>query len=45
MDRGEAEDYKWVTIGELKRIKNKEGALDDFFEKNPNISFSKDRGF
>lgn len=39
LDPSEAEDYKWVTLGELKSIKNKEGALTDFFKRNPNLSF------
>jgi len=35
IDPEEAEDHKWVTIDELKRIENKEGSLNDFFERNP----------
>lgn len=38
LDPDEAEDFKWVTIGELKKIKNKEGALTDFFERNKDLS-------
>lgn len=37
LDPGEAEDSKWVTLEELKGIENKEGALNDFFERNPNF--------
>lgn len=39
LDPDEAEDSKWVTIEELKKIDNKEGALTDFFKRNPNFSF------
>lgn len=35
LDPTEAEDFKWVTLAELKEIKNKEGALVDFFNRNP----------
>lgn len=38
LDPDEAEDFKWVTIDELKKIENKEGALTDFFERNKNLS-------
>lgn len=37
LDLDEAEEFKWVTIEELKKIKNKEGALTDFFLRNPKI--------
>ena len=37
LDPDEAEEHRWVTIEELKRINNKEGSLDDFFIKNSNI--------
>ena len=33
----EAEEFKWVTLAEMKRIRNKEGALTDFFRKNSSI--------
>lgn len=35
LDPKEAEDYRWVTLEELKKMKDKEGALTDFFERNP----------
>ncbi len=35
IDPDEAEDFKWVTLAEMRKIKNKEGALADFLEKNP----------
>lgn len=41
LDPAEAEDYKWVTINELKDIKNKEGALFDFFQRNPDFGIIK----
>jgi len=37
IDPDEAEDHKWVTFEEIKQEKNKEGALTDFFEKNPDL--------
>ena len=37
VDPYEAEEFKWVTFEELKNIKDKEGALTDFFNKNPNL--------
>lgn len=37
LDPNEAEEFKWVTIEELKEIKNKEGALTDFFDRNSDI--------
>lgn len=37
LDPHEAEDYKWVTLNELKNIKNKEGALTDLFTRNPGL--------
>jgi len=37
LDFNEAEDFKWVTFDELKLIKNKEGALTDFFNRNFNL--------
>ena len=36
LDPDEAEEFKWVTIEELKKMKNKEGALTNFFNKNSN---------
>jgi len=33
LDPDEAEDFKWVTLKELKLIKNKEGALIDFLRE------------
>lgn len=38
LDPREAEEHKWVTIEELKNIENKEWALSDFFERNPDIT-------
>lgn len=38
LDPKEAESHKWVTIDELKSIKNKEWALSDFFNINPDFS-------
>ena len=37
LDSNEAEDFKWVTIDELKSIENKEGALTDFFKRNSDL--------
>lgn len=37
-DPDEAEDFKWVTLNELKNIDNKEGALKDLFERNREFS-------
>ncbi|NUJ97166.1 NUDIX hydrolase [Candidatus Gracilibacteria bacterium] len=37
IDSDEAEEYKWVSIEEMKKIENKEGALNDFFKRNPNF--------
>ena len=37
LDPDEAEDFKWVSLDELKSIKNKEGALSDFFNRNPDL--------
>tara|TARA_Y100000310_G_scaffold345414_1_gene464723 strand:+ start:2928 stop:3188 length:261 start_codon:yes stop_codon:yes gene_type:complete len=37
IDKDEADDFKWVTFDEIKNEQNKESALDDFFEKNPDI--------
>ena len=39
VDPDEAEEFKWVTIQEMRDEKNKEGALTDFLNKNPNINF------
>ncbi|MCK5476941.1 MAG: NUDIX hydrolase [Candidatus Aenigmarchaeota archaeon] len=37
LDPHEAQDFKWVSLDELKKIKNKEGALSDLFNRNPNL--------
>jgi 8-oxo-dGTP diphosphatase len=37
VDPGEAEQFKWATIEEIKGIENKEGGLTDFFKKNPGM--------
>jgi len=34
LDPTEAEDYMWLTLQELKELKNKEGALEDLFTRN-----------
>jgi isopentenyldiphosphate isomerase len=39
LDPDEADNFKWVTLEELKKINNKEGALTDLFERNKNIKF------
>ena len=39
VDPNEAEEYKWATIEEIKKEQNKEGALTDFFNRNPDIKF------
>ena len=36
-DPNEVEDSKWITFNELKEIENKEGALKDLFNRNPNL--------
>ena len=38
LDPEEAEDFKWVTIEEMRKIKNKEGALTVFLDKNPKLN-------
>lgn len=38
LDPSEAEDFRWVTLEELKGIDNKEGALTDLFARNLNFS-------
>lgn len=38
LDPDEAEDFKWVTLDDLKKIENKEGALTDLFNRNPKFS-------
>ena len=38
LDPDEAEDFKWVTLDDLKKIDNKEGALVDLFERNQDFS-------
>ena len=35
IDPDECEEFKWVSLEEMKKEKNKEGALTDLFEKNP----------
>ncbi len=37
IDPDEAEQSKWVTLDEIKRLDEKEGALTDFFKRNPGI--------
>ena len=37
IDPSEAEDFKWVTIDELKKVKNKERAITDLFKRNPKL--------
>ena len=38
LDPDEAEDFKWVTLDDLKKIDNKEGALADLFGRNQDLS-------
>ena len=38
LDPSEAKDFKWVTLDDLKKIENKEGALTDLFNRNPDFS-------
>ena len=38
LDKNEFSKYKWLTWSELKKHKNKEDSLRDFFSKNPNIN-------
>ena len=38
LDPEEAEEHKWVTLDYLKKLKKKEGALTDLFNRNPNFS-------
>jgi isopentenyldiphosphate isomerase len=38
LDPDEAEDHKWVTLDEPKKIKNKEGAMTDFFKRNSHVN-------
>jgi len=37
VDKREALEYKWVSLNEIKKEKNKEGALTDFFKKYPKL--------
>jgi ADP-ribose pyrophosphatase YjhB (NUDIX family) len=37
IDPSEAEDFKWLTFGQLKKQPDKEGALSDFLRRNPNL--------
>jgi len=37
LDPHEAEDYKWAALDEIKKIKDKEDALGEFFERNPEL--------
>ncbi len=37
IDSGEAEEFKWLTFDELKDHEAIEGALVDFFNKNPDL--------
>ncbi len=32
-----AKEFNWLTFTELKQLDHKEGALSDFFERNPEI--------
>lgn len=36
----EIKEFKWLTYEELKNHKNKEGGLEDFFRRNPDIELS-----
>lgn len=35
LDPDECLEHKWATLEELKNISDKEGALNDFFQRNP----------
>ncbi|MBU1075490.1 NUDIX domain-containing protein [Patescibacteria group bacterium] len=37
IDPTEASEHKWVKFEEIKNVKNIEGGLVDFFNRNPNI--------
>lgn len=37
IDKNEAEEYKWLSIQEIKVLENKEWALNDFFLRNPDF--------
>lgn len=37
-DPGEIEKHMWVNLDELKELDDKEGALTDFFERNPGLT-------
>jgi ADP-ribose pyrophosphatase YjhB (NUDIX family) len=43
LDPDEAEDFKWVTLDELKKIDNKEGALSDLFKRNKDLRYDNDK--
>lgn len=36
-DPNEISKYKWLTLKEIKKHSNKEGALGDLFKRNPNL--------
>lgn len=38
LNADEFEHSKWVALDELKKIENKEGALSDLFERNPDFA-------
>ncbi len=38
LDPDEAEQKRWVTLNDLKKIGDKEGALTDLFNRNPKLS-------
>lgn len=37
IDPDEADQFKWVTLDELKKLQKKEGGLTDFLDRNPGI--------
>lgn len=37
IDPDEALEHKWVTLSEMKAIKEKEGGLTDFLNRNPGL--------
>ncbi|MBD3209495.1 NUDIX hydrolase [Candidatus Woesearchaeota archaeon] len=39
LDPHEATEHKWVSITEMKNEQEKEGALTDFFKRNPDLQW------
>lgn len=38
LDPDEAMDHRWVTLEEMKELKDKEGAMDDLFARTPTLA-------